>query len=288
MAFFPRAIFSATAFGGRPGPPGPTSRAPCDDGADRSSSSAWCRRRPRAATGSRSRPPAAPCRGSPSPSSSASASFLPSAMGPSLVIQPRTASARIAQTRGRFKESELGPAATEPGIARGAPTKPRRRSWKRWQGRRVRRAAWRAQSADFGLPCSPPGLGGSEGELLDANPPAEPFGAPASTRLGSGLARWGTRDELVREEKRYRFSEARMEPSTFDTHNGDASRRGASLPRRTWPTSDPVSGRSGCGSGWLIKSRRKPSNSSEERASGKYLELLETEEPPAGVEPATY
>ena len=83
-------------------------------------------------------------------------------------------------------------------------------------------------------------LGGSEGELLDANPPAEPFGAPASTRLGSGLARWGTRDELVREEKRYRFSEARMEPSTFDTHNCDASRRGASLPRRTWPTSDPV------------------------------------------------
>ena len=49
-----------------------------------------------------------------------------------------------------------------------------------------------------------------------------------------------TRDELVREEKRYRFSEARMEPSTFDTHNCDASRRGASLPRRTWPTSDPV------------------------------------------------
>src|SRR5213592_4104764 len=38
-------------------------------------------------------------------------------------------------------------------------------------------------------------------------------------RWGSGLARWGTRDELVREEKRYRFSEARMEPSTFDTHN---------------------------------------------------------------------
>src|SRR5436190_8119359 len=38
-----------------------------------------------------------------------------------------------------------------------------------------------------------------------------------------------TRDELVREEKRYRFSEARMEPSTFDTHNCDASRRGASL-----------------------------------------------------------
>src|SRR3989454_2977714 len=107
-------------------------------------------------------------------------------------------------------------------------------------------------------------------------------------RLGSGLARWGTRDELVREEKRYRFSEARMEPSTFDTHNCDASRRGASLPRRTWPTSDPVSGRSGCGSGWLIKSRRKPSNSSEERASGKYWELLESEEPPAGVEPATY
>src|SRR2546430_11166576 len=35
-----------------------------------------------------------------------------------------------------------------------------------------------------------------------------------------------TRDELVREEKRYRFSEARMEPSTFDTHNCDASRRG--------------------------------------------------------------
>src|SRR5882724_7898220 len=97
-----------------------------------------------------------------------------------------------------------------------------------------------------------------------------------------------TRDELVREEKRYRFSEARMEPSTFDTHNCDASRRGASLPRRTWPTSDPVSGRSGCGSGWLIKSRRKPSNSSEERASGKYWELLESEEPPAGVEPATY
>src|SRR5216110_3522958 len=30
-----------------------------------------------------------------------------------------------------------------------------------------------------------------------------------------------TRDELVREEKRYRFSEARMEPSTFDTHNCD-------------------------------------------------------------------
>ncbi len=35
-------------------------------------------------------------------------------------------------------------------------------------------------------------------------------------------------------------------------------------------------------------SRRKPSNSSEERASGKYWELLESEEPPAGVEPATY
>ncbi len=41
-----------------------------------------------------------------------------------------------------------------------------------------------------------------------------------------------TRDELVREEKRYRFSEARMEPSTFDTHNCDASRRGASCQRK--------------------------------------------------------
>src|SRR5439155_1370178 len=35
-----------------------------DDGADRSSPSASCRRRFRVATGSRSRPPAAPCRGS--------------------------------------------------------------------------------------------------------------------------------------------------------------------------------------------------------------------------------
>src|SRR2546429_9729571 len=37
-----------------------------------------------------------------------------------------------------------------------------------------------------------------------------------------------TRDELVREEKRYRFSEARMEPSTFDTttvtHPGEGLR----------------------------------------------------------------
>src|SRR5438094_4441221 len=37
----------------------------------------------------------------------------------------------------------------------------------------------------------------------------------------------------------------------------------------------PVSGRSGCGSGWLIENRRKPSNSSEERASLNYWELLE-------------
>src|SRR5206468_6738012 len=35
-----------------------------------------------------------------------------------------------------------------------------------------------------------------------------------------------TRDELVRGEKRYRFFEARMEPSSCDTHTCDASRRG--------------------------------------------------------------
>src|SRR5207249_11478539 len=47
-------------------------------------------------------------------------------------------------------------------------------------------------------------------------------------RWGSGLARWGTRDELVREEKRYRFSEARMNPPpltpTTVTHPGEGLR----------------------------------------------------------------
>src|SRR5439155_16154579 len=80
-----------------------------------------------------------------------------------------------------------------------------------------------------------------------------------------------TRDELVREEKRYRFSEARMEPSTFDTHNCDASRRGASLPRRTWPTSDPVSGRSGCGSGWA---HQEPSKTVQLKRSTCQREVL--------------
>src|SRR5436190_15793415 len=36
-----------------------------------------------------------------------------------------------------------------------------------------------------------------------------------------------------------------LTPTTV-THPGEGLR----LPRRTWPTSDPVSGRSGCGSGW--------------------------------------
>ena len=45
---------------------------------------------------------------------------------------------------------------------------------------------------------------------------------------------------------------------------------------------------SGCGSGSLIENHRERANQSEERASGKYLEILETQEPPAGVEPATY
>ena len=93
---------------------------------------------------------------------------------------------------------------------------------------------------------------------------------------------------LCAKKKGTGFPRRGWNPPPLTPNNGDASRRGASRPRRTWPTSDPVSGRSGCGSGWLIKSRRKPSNSSEERASGKYWELLESEEPPAGVEPATY
>src|SRR3989442_1636042 len=60
---------------------GATSRAPCDDGADRSSPSASCRRRFRVATGSRSGPPPEPRRGSRSANFSVSTSFLPSVSG---------------------------------------------------------------------------------------------------------------------------------------------------------------------------------------------------------------
>src|SRR5262249_54959375 len=58
---------------------------------------------------------------------------------------------------------------------------------------------------------------------------------------------------------------------------------GADLERRPVPLHRSVSGRSGCGSGWLIQNHRKRSRGSEKRASGNYWELLEIQEPPAGV-----
>src|SRR5262245_20917998 len=63
---------------------------------------------------------------------------------------------------------------------------------------------------------------------------------------------------------------------------------GTVVKRRPVALHCPVSGRSGCGSGWLIQNHRKRSRGSEERASEKYWEILEIQEPPAGVEPATY
>src|SRR5439155_13737876 len=55
---------------------GATSHAPCDDDGDRSWASPCWSRCSRATNGSRSGPPAAPCRGSPSPSSFVAASTL--------------------------------------------------------------------------------------------------------------------------------------------------------------------------------------------------------------------